>query len=270
MKYVDLHTHTYYSDGTCSPKQNVIDSALLGSEVISITDHDTTQGYVEAKKEAEKWGIEVITGVEITTPKYHILGYNFDIENRSLQSLLEYSREAQLNQVQQRVDKLKSLNIPITLEKVTHYSPNARLGKMNLLKALVLDQQCRDLFPGMSSWEIFDEYMGKGKIASEVDKKYLVQPKEAIDTLHKAGGRVVIAHPFKDMDNPTEELEELVSLGIDGIEIQPNFGTENVFYREYAEKHKIPITYGSDFHGPRFTHRPLLMRGENRIEEFWK
>ena len=52
--YCDLHLHTKYSDGTSIPKQNVIDCAMKGMEIIAITDHDSTKGYAEAKKELEQ------------------------------------------------------------------------------------------------------------------------------------------------------------------------------------------------------------------------
>ena len=59
MKYADLHTHTFYSDGTNNPRQIVTDCAMIGMDVMAISDHDNTGGYREAKGEAEKWGIEI-------------------------------------------------------------------------------------------------------------------------------------------------------------------------------------------------------------------
>ena len=52
-------------------------------DVIAVTDHDMIAGYERAKVEGEKWGIQVIPGVEISTDKYHILGHksNFEVNN---------------------------------------------------------------------------------------------------------------------------------------------------------------------------------------------
>ena len=62
---VDLHIHTYYSDGTMSPKEVVEDAKRKNLGIIAITDHDVLDSYEELKVEAEKAGIIAIRGVEI-------------------------------------------------------------------------------------------------------------------------------------------------------------------------------------------------------------
>ena len=37
---VDLHTHSYYSDGTMSPREIIEEAKRKNIEVIAITDHD--------------------------------------------------------------------------------------------------------------------------------------------------------------------------------------------------------------------------------------
>ena len=44
MDYVDLHTHSNASDGTCSPAEVVIRAADKGLRAIALTDHDTVSG----------------------------------------------------------------------------------------------------------------------------------------------------------------------------------------------------------------------------------
>lgn len=48
MDYVDLHTHSNASDGTCSPAEVVIHAADKGLRAIALTDHDTVSGIDEA------------------------------------------------------------------------------------------------------------------------------------------------------------------------------------------------------------------------------
>jgi predicted metal-dependent phosphoesterase TrpH len=272
MKYVDLHMHTIYSDGTCEPKQNVIDSAMLGMDVIAITDHDITDGYFEAKKEAKAWGIEVLSGVEISTPDYHILGYNFDIENKNFQELLGYSRNCQEGVVRERIKKLKSVGVPISFEKVKGSFPMSRIGKMNIINAMMLDCECRDYLKKRQikgSDEIYDNFFGEGCVASGVNYLKEVTPSEAISGIHEAGGLAVLAHPNKDI-NDFCELEKLTQEGIDGLEIQPNYGKAYDKFKDYAVKKKLLVSYGSDYHGARFVHRPLLQREKNLVEKFWE
>ena len=55
---VDLHIHTYYSDGTMSPKEVVEEAKKKNLGIIAITDHDVLDSYEELKKE-----VSVKTGI---------------------------------------------------------------------------------------------------------------------------------------------------------------------------------------------------------------
>jgi len=260
--------HTFYSDGSNSPRQNVIDSAMMGLETIAITDHDITSGYLHAKEEAKKWGIEVLTGVEISTINYHILGYNFDIENKGLQDLLEFSRECQIDTTKKRIEKIKATGVPISFEKVRKIYPVSSLGKWNIVVAMAQDKECKNYLENMSILEIFNEYLKKGKVASEVSYGLAVTSKEAIDAIHEAGGVAVLAHSAKDVKD-FWEIRKLVVEGLDGLEIQPHYGKAYDGFKYLAYKLRLIQTYGSDYHGVLPANRPILSRGENLGEEFW-
>nr|MBA4404825.1 hypothetical protein [Nanoarchaeum sp.] len=269
MKFVDLHLHTTHSDGTCSPKQVVIDAALIGSEVIAITDHDNTEGFHEAELESKKWGIKVLTGTEITTEDYHILGYNFDINNKNFQELLNYSRKCQEDIVKQRIEVLNKQGIPITLEKLKKLFPTSRLGKLNIAVALLLDQECKLKIGNLTLEEVFTNYLRNNPLMSKLDKTKQVTPEQAISEIHQAGGVAILAHPFKEIKDTQKELAYLLSLGLDGLEIQPNYNEQNKIYLDYAKQNNLLMTYGSDFHGARYIKRPLLKRENNHIPPFW-
>lgn len=268
MKHIDLHTHTIYSDGTNRPKQTVIDCAIIGLDTIAITDHDHTEGYFEAKKEAKNWGIEVLTGVEISTTKYHILGYDFDIKNKPLQDLLEYSRECQENITKKRLKKLQAQGVPLTFENVKRHFAGSRLGKYNIIMTMFRDPDFKQYTKNKSAQEVLKTYVGKGTPAGTIKNKVQVRSKQAIDAIHKAGGIAIVAHPFKEIEN-MQELDRLVAKGIDGLEIQPNYGDKNDKFVEYAKEKGLIITYGSDYHGSSFITRPLLSRNGNLVKTFW-
>ena len=99
---VDLHIHTYYSDGTMSPQEVVEDAKSKGLGIIAITDHDVLDSYNEFKAEAEKNGIIAIRGVEIDSifegHLVHLLAYKFNdnerfinLENEAKRTLLKTS-----------------------------------------------------------------------------------------------------------------------------------------------------------------------------------
>ena len=93
---VDLHNHSYFSDGFLSPKEIVRLASEANCDLFSLTDHDSTNGIVEAKSEADKLGINLIDGVEISAfwrnSAIHIVGLGIDIDNDELQTGLEFNQ----------------------------------------------------------------------------------------------------------------------------------------------------------------------------------
>lgn len=269
--YIDLHSHTIYSDGSDTPESLIRAMHMSGVELASVTDHDTLASYKKAKVEADKYGFRIIPGVEISTSKYHILGLNVDPDHAGLNVLLERSQMLQIDECKQRIEKLASVGVPLTLEKLksTHL-PETRLGKWNLVMALYADGTCRNYLQEQYGYlppprEIFKTYLGKGSIGGKITKQESIRSKEAIRAIHDAGGIAIIAHPFKEIEHLEKELSRLREKEIDGLELQPNYGELNEPFRRYAETHGLMITYGSDFHGPGYD-RPLLGRSKNSID----
>ena len=54
----DLHMHSYYSDGTMSPREIVEDAKKRNVQLIAITDHNVLDSYTELKEAAEEFGIK--------------------------------------------------------------------------------------------------------------------------------------------------------------------------------------------------------------------
>lgn len=77
MGLADLHMHTIYSyDGTASVSAVLRRAKLAGLDVIAITDHDEIKGALKALELAPTYGIEVISGIEITTAEGDLLALN--------------------------------------------------------------------------------------------------------------------------------------------------------------------------------------------------
>ena len=94
---VDLHNHSYYSDGVFSPTEVVRLADEAACDLFAITDHDTTEGVVEAQKMADELSVDLVSGVEISAiwrnMTIHIVGLGIDINNDVLQKGLNYNQK---------------------------------------------------------------------------------------------------------------------------------------------------------------------------------
>jgi len=84
--FVDLHIHTYFSDGTQSPEEVAEIAKVKGISVISVCDHNTIEAYKRLKIACQSVNIKLIQGVELDVSweqeRLHLLAYNFDPANR--------------------------------------------------------------------------------------------------------------------------------------------------------------------------------------------
>lgn len=69
----DLHTHTIHSDGELLPTELIRRAAVLGYDILAITDHADRSNISQiirmtesVRESAEEYGIRLVTGVEIT------------------------------------------------------------------------------------------------------------------------------------------------------------------------------------------------------------
>ena len=263
-KIIDLHVHTTVSDGFLTPKE-VIDTAAKNKvAVLAIADHDTIDAYTdELFAYAKEKGVELIPAVEIST-KYnkrgmHVLGYNYDLNNQEFRAKLDMLKNARHNYLYDVAGKLEALGYAVNvaeldkIEAVTkaHISLDV-IGNPKNEKLLL------ETFGHMpSKGEFIETIMNEGCPAYA--KKASISPKEAADIIRAAGGKAVLAHPvaYKYEDGVTEDvIEDVVrEMGIDAIEanyVYVNCKDEKInecaLWNEFAKKHNLLATVGSDFH----------------------
>ncbi|MEM3587210.1 MAG: PHP domain-containing protein [Candidatus Jordarchaeaceae archaeon] len=76
MSLIDMHIHTNFSPCSRISIYDAMVAALdLGLTGIAITDHDTVEGALKASRTANKYGITVFIGCEVTSLDGHILAY---------------------------------------------------------------------------------------------------------------------------------------------------------------------------------------------------
>jgi hypothetical protein len=241
---IDLHMHTTYSDGAYTPAELVRKAYDAGLSVISLTDHDSTNGIKEAIIYGKELGIEVITGLEISTDvddkEIHLLAYFIDIENEELKKYLSFFRDERFHRAKRMVQKLRNLGMAITLDDVLARANNSAIGRPHIAYAMV------DLGIIGNYFEAFEKYIGDNCPAFE--RKIHVSPQSALKLISDSGGLSFIAHPGYMKEHL---LLNLIKAGIDGIEvIHPSHNDNQIsFYRGIVNQYCLLESGGSDFHG---------------------
>ncbi|MFW6000735.1 MAG: PHP domain-containing protein [Halanaerobium sp.] len=270
-KKIDLHMHTTASDGTSSPEELLKTCSDLGLETIAVTDHDNTTAVEAVKKEAKKYNIEVVSGIEISTyrgeAEYHILGYFIDIENESLLGLTEAILQSRIDRTHEMVNKLTEMGYPLEFSDVKKFASGVSLGRPHIARALMEKGYVNSINDAFT-----DEFIGGGGRAYVEKKKVL--PVEAITVILKAGGVPVIAHPYlinhgKPLDK--KEIARLKDNGLKGVEVYQTKHNKKTTekYKKIAEELDLLITGGSDYHGD---NSPGILPGDRGMtrEEFIK
>jgi 3',5'-nucleoside bisphosphate phosphatase len=241
---VDLHTHTYFSDGYYSPGQIIEKAKNAGIDIISITDHDNLNGIPEAVEAAKDYGIEVISGVEISSDigdrEVHILAYFIEQDNPELERYLLFFREERIKRAERIVKKLNSLGLSLHINDVLDIAQNCAVGRPHIAQAMLNKNLVSSYF------EAFNKYIGNGSPAYE--KKVHISPRSAFKIISDAGGLSFIAHPGY---MPESILKDLIEAGVDGIEVlHPSHSPQQVrFYRGIVNEYFLLQSGGSDFHG---------------------
>lgn len=111
-KFCDLHTHSVYSDGFCTPTQIVEDAIRLDLAAIALTDHDSIDGLPEFLDAAAGKPIEAIAGAEFAVvwegTELHLLG--LFIPSSAFSSIAELMEQVRLRREQCVFDLVESLN----------------------------------------------------------------------------------------------------------------------------------------------------------------
>ena len=246
----DLHMHSYYSDGTMSPREIVEDAKKRNVQLIAITDHNVLDSYTELKEAAEEFGIKVIRGVEIDARfediVVHILEYNFD-DNEKLFNLVHKAKNELLETSIELIKRMENDYENISSEDYEAYDYDRRKGGWKGIHYLFDRGITSELFEGV-------KYYGQYKCGHEYFDYPTVE--EVIDAVHEANGYVVLAHPCNYYKNNTKEevlekLEKFKSIGIDGVECYYPANSEMMTETciEFCKNNNMIITVGSDSHG---------------------
>jgi predicted metal-dependent phosphoesterase TrpH len=247
MPGIDLHLHSTVSDGRYTPAELTVMAAQAGLSAISLTDHDTVEGIVEAVAAARPFpSLAVIPGVEVSTDtpggEVHILGYFINDQDAVLRPSLEKMRLSRIARARGMVEKLRRLGMAIEWPRVQEIAGRGAIGRPHVAQALLEKGYVSSLR------EAFTRYIGRDGVAYVEREK--MTPGEAVQLIRQADGLPVLAHPFTVTD-PETIIRELIPAGLKGLEVYYNNYTpeQTRALAALARRYNLVPSGGSDFHG---------------------
>ena len=266
-RFCDLHTHSYYSDGTFSPRELLEEAERTGMAAIVLCDHNTVAGLPEFLEAGRGRVVEAVPGIEVTTEygdiELHILGLYLKPEHFNritdlMKDLLIRKEESE----RALIEALRRDGFDVTYEEIRAKTQGGYVNRAHVAVALVE----KGFAPDFRS--AFRMYLNP-------EKGYYVPPKrfdvfEIIYTLKSLGAAVVLAHPFLNMNEAQlrEFLPKAKKAGLDAMEtLYARYDEETTRTAcALADKFGILHSGGSDFHGSNKpdTHMGIVT-GERRI-----
>jgi 3',5'-nucleoside bisphosphate phosphatase len=254
----DLHCHSSVSDGTLEPEALAQRAKAQGVELWALTDHDEIGGQARAIATAHAWGLDALTGVEISVSfagkTVHIVGLGFDADNTQLAAGLASTRGGRAERAREMADELAKVGIRDAYNGALRYVGNPDLiSRTHFARYIVETGTCAD------THEVFRHYLAEGK-PGFVPHRW-ASLGDAVRWITQAGGEAVIAHPGRYGFTPTEEyalFTEFIQHGGRGVEVVTGSHTaaDAEKYTDMALEFDLLASRGSDFHAP----------GESRTE----
>lgn len=243
MTRPDLHMHSTYSDGACTPRQLVEMAVQAGVTVMAVTDHDAFDGADLLRN--EQLPLTVIPGVELSLsdlPHLHLLGYGLG-NAPLLRGKVRELAENRLTRSERMLERLAAHGMPLDAAKI-RASAQGSVGRPHIAAAMVEAGYVRNI------QEAFALYIGDDcpcYVASE-----RMNMAQALMLMRDEGFVPVLAHPMC-LELEEQHLQSLLTKwqhkGLLGMEVyHPSAGGAYAALDRMARRRGLLVTGGSDFH----------------------
>jgi predicted metal-dependent phosphoesterase TrpH len=215
---IDLHCHSYFSDGELSPGDLLSKAIDANISILALTDHDTIAGLSLFHEASKAHNVKTISGVELSVrwKKYdlHVLGLNINIGDSKLAQLLSQQNEARITRAHQIGECLAHHGILDAYKKASEIAGHERVGRPHFAQVLINEGVVGDMQAA------FKRFLGQGK--SAYVPTAWIDMSGAVDVINAVGGDAVIAHPLKyrlTRSKLHELIKEFKSVGGGGLEV---------------------------------------------------
>lgn len=254
---VDLHMHTFASDGRWTPAELASHLQHRNFRVIAIADHDTMYNVLPMRAEAEERGMLFIPAVEMTCRweerQVHVLIYGIDPTlgtSAPFMAVLDEQRQqlsdsanravALLEQHGRRIPSLPEIagDLPLTPHRV--FTAMIRHGHGNNL------YQAHNIVRSLGE-------------PAKVD----LPLEQVVEAAHASGALAILAHPGRDdgwgilQDADLDRMLDFTP--IDGVEAHYRSykDADVIRFRAWAQRNGLLVSSGSDSHWPKHPVDPI-------------
>lgn len=271
MNHIDLHMHTKHSIDGEKEVQEIIDQAKENNiSMIALTDHNCVEAYEDS---FDLKGISLVPGIEVDCTfhslDFHILGYGIDVKNPVWKEIHTQVNQMEKDSGLKRLEIIRNqMGILVDQEELERLRPNGIFEAETVCEVALKNPKnkenpyLKEFYPGgahsVSPYvDFFWEYCAKGKLA--YSPMEFISMEDIIDMYRKQNAAVILAHPGNNVHEDTQLLEDIINLGIDGLEVYSSYHSKEqiVYYKEACIKHNLKMTAGSDFHGKTKPHIQL-------------
>jgi len=258
----DLHTHSTYSDGTCTPEEILELAEKAGLYAVALCDHNTVDGLPAFMERAKDYPVMAVPGIEISADylgsEVHILG--LFIEGEHYSQITDFLMEMHIKKEQSNlelVDALGRNGICLDYARIKAATPGGQVNRAVIAAEMVRKGYCQTVEAAFSRWLS--------------PKCGLYMPPKRPDVfrvirfLRSIGAVSVLAHPLLNLEENQLRrfLKEARENGLDGMEVYyPLFDSEKtMLLKQVAKEFGLCESGGSDFHG---ANKPDIAIGSGR------
>ena len=250
MSICDLHVHSNFSDGTCTPAELIALAEAAGLDAIALCDHNTVAGLPDLLAAAEGSSVEAVPGVEFSTDyqgtELHILA--LFVQPAHYAAIEALTADFHRRKDRSNIDLVENLNkagYDIDLAAIKAATPGGYVNRALIAAALTEKGYTASIQAAFK--ELLHPARG-----------YYTPPKrpdafETIRFIKSMGCAAVLAHPFLNLDEEALRifLPEAKEAGLDGMEVLYSKFDANTTARAnaLAEAFALLKSGGSDFHG---------------------
>jgi len=277
---IDLHIHSFFSDGYHSPAGRVFEAWRRRMKAVSVTDHDNFDGTLESLQAGEIFGLDVLPGIEFYTdrPGVEIIAHwplaeDFTAwwERQGEPPVIDRIRRAKKHQLRRMVDRVPAcmkrhgMEAVITDDDVRRYVRNGISTKGDI--SVILWQKYGTRLAALGIADDVKEFQAKyttrdDELNVALDSDEDLCPDAFVQRVREWGGLPGLSHPTElrkkeglGNDVLYEIIERLGGAGLQSVEVdgwrngidpesdQPHTRLFNEMRKRYNREHpdRLPL-----------------------------